>query len=114
VRGAYGAKFLRIEQQISLQTFHRIEHDHRDNAEEKHRDRIFRPAHFVVLIDASDSIEQPLDRAERRVHESFLAVEYAGHENAQRLRDRQDQREEKRDLKPAVRSHQNFSGRRRA
>ena len=57
-------KFLRIERQPLLGAFDEVQKRHRNAAEEKHGHGVLRPAHFVLLIDASQPIHEPFDRAE--------------------------------------------------
>ena len=45
--GATGAEALRIERQHLLQPLHRVQHQHRDDAEQEQRDGVFGPAHLA-------------------------------------------------------------------
>ena len=40
VGGTDGGKFLRVKWQICLQALHQVEHDHRDQTEQQHADRV--------------------------------------------------------------------------
>src|SRR5215467_10414745 len=102
---AHRAEFLRIEGQIALQTLHRIEHDHRHQAEQEHRDGVLGPAHLMVLVDTRDPVEESLNRAQRWVHECLFAVEHTGHEEAQRLGNHEDDCQKKQNLKPTIGGH---------
>ena len=64
--GRDGAEALRIPRQPLLHALHQVEHQHRDDAEQQHRDGVLGPAHLARLVDAGRSIDQPLDRPKHR------------------------------------------------
>ena len=66
-----------------------------------------RPVLILVGIDAGDAIENALDRAQP----TKRAVVHSEHVQSHRLRDGEEHRAIEKNLKPAVRRHQNFSGR---
>ena len=98
-------EFLRIESEDVLRALDQIEQEHRDGAEEEHRGAVFGPAHFAIFVDAADFVEKAFDGAESEIEECFLAIEDARHERAERLRDGEDDGEEKEDLEPTVCGH---------
>ena len=54
---------LRIERQHLLQPLHRVQHQHRHDAEQEQRDGVLGPAHLARLVDAGQAVEQPFERA---------------------------------------------------
>ncbi len=96
---------LRVEWERMLDAFDRVGGEQAHEAEEEHDDGVFGPAHLVGLVDAGEAVDELLDGAEDAVGEGALALEDAGHVDAERLRADEDEREEEEDLKPAVRSH---------
>ena len=88
--GRDGAERLRVEGQRGLEPLHQVEHDHRDDAEEHERDRVLGPAHLVLLVDARQAVDEPLDRTEHGIEPRALAREHARHERPERLGDRED------------------------
>ena len=98
-------KFLRIESENVLRALDQIEKEHRDAAEEQHRGAVLGPVHFAVFVDAAEFVEEAFDWAEGEVEERFFAIEDARHERAERFCDRENDGEEKEDLKPTVGRH---------
>ena len=88
-----------------LQALDQVENDHRHPAEEKHRDRILRPAHLVPFVHTGHAIQQSLERTQQRVEKRFPPVENPSHERAHRFRQRKDDEQEQPDLKPAICTH---------
>ena len=63
------------------------------------------PAHLVIFIHTRDPVQQPLDRPQHRIHKCPLPAEHMRHENAHRLGDSKDEREEEQNLEPAIGRH---------
>ena len=93
VLGRHAREFLRIERQMQLYPLDQIQQQHRHHAEQQHGRSVFRPAHLVVLVHAGQAIDQALDRPHHRIQKRPLAIEDPRHEDTQRLRDQEDQRE---------------------
>ena len=56
MRRVHRTELLRVKRQETLEALDQIQQDHRHYAEQKHRDRILRPAHFMILIHSGNSI----------------------------------------------------------
>ena len=52
-----------------------IEHEHRDEAEDEHGDRVLGPAHLVGFVDAGQAVDQALDGARNWIEECGFALE---------------------------------------
>ena len=74
--GRDGAEALRVERQQLLQPLHRVEHQHRDDAEQQQRDGVLGPSHLVRLVDAGQPVDQPLDRPQHRIEPRPLTREH--------------------------------------
>ena len=57
-------------------------------------DGVLGPAHLACLVDAGESIDQPLERAQDRIEPRALAGEDPRHEAAERRRHREDRQQE--------------------
>jgi len=103
---------LLLDATLILYTLDQVRQKHGDAAEKQHRAGIFRPAHLLGFVHAGQPVNQLFNGAQERVEESLFAIEYAGHERAQRFGDREHHQQKEQDLEPAVVCHgQNFSGR---
>src|SRR5262249_39786193 len=91
--------------QPALQPLQNVDKEERDQAERQNRGGVLGPTLLLILANATDAIGQDLNWAQHRVQECTFAVEYAGHEQPNRLRQRQDQPEEEKDLQNADASH---------
>ena len=81
------------------------ERDHdAQRAEREQREGVLRPG-LLRAVGTAEPEKEAFDAGQRR-----RQLEDAEHVRAQRLREREDDDEEQRDLRPADRSHQNFSG----
>ena len=98
-------QMLRIEGQHALHALEEIQKQHGNRTEQQHGGRIFRPAHFVLFIDAGESIEQAFDRPQHGIQKRALAGKDPSHKNPHRLGNGEDQRQEHEDLKPTVDRH---------
>jgi hypothetical protein len=54
--------------------------------------------HLAVLVDSRQLVNNALDRPQHRIEKRLLAIEYVGHEDAERLRDRENHYEEEQNL----------------
>ena len=105
-------KVLRVPQRDRvLQPLNRIRQQQRRATEDQHGHAILRPAHLRVRVHARQLVQQPLHRNQHRVQPGLLALVHPSHVQPHRLRREQHQHKEDRNLQPAVRGHQNFSGR---
>src|SRR5260370_17062539 len=88
-----------------LRALNQIKQQHGSAAEQQHSESVFGPAHLVFFIDACHAIKQALDWPNHRIEKSALTAEHSCHEHAERLGDRQNQRQEYGDLHPAIGCH---------
>ena len=95
----------RIERQHALQAHQRVEDEEAADVEQQHGDRVGQPVLLARLVDAADSVEHGLDRAQHRRQEGALAVEDARHVAAERLHQRDDDGAIEQDLDPADEGH---------
>ena len=102
-------QMLRIERKHMLDPLDHVGDQKRDEAEQKHRQRIFGPAHLVRFVDAGQPVNPPFQGTKKDVGEGTFAFEDARHVNTHRLCAEQNQHKEKEDLKPAVRGHERGS-----
>ena len=80
------------------------------NVEEHRREGVGLPGHFLLRVDAKDAVDQALGGSEDPLRELRLALVYARHVAAQRLRDRDQKDAVQRNLKDGVGGHEKFSG----
>ena len=64
-----------------------------------------RPPLLFVLPDATQLVDQPFNRPKHRVEERALPLEHPGHEQAHRLREGEDQAEERKNLQNTDTGH---------
>ena len=88
--GAIAPNFCGLNGKMSLNTLNQVQHQHRNNAEQQHRNRVFRPPHFVIFVDAGHPVEQALDGPKDGIQKRALAAEHTRHEDAQRLGDQRE------------------------
>ena len=100
-------KVLGIERERSLQPQREVSDKHGRDAEEQQTRRVIRPVLICFFVDSAEAIDRPLEKSEPVVR----ALVHLVHVNAHRLRHREQHRAIEEDLNPAVRRHQNFSGR---
>ena len=98
-------ELLRIERQRALQPLQGVERQETDDREGDHRRRVGEPALLARLVDASEAIENALDRPQDRREEIGLARIDFDDQAAQRNRGNQREREDDRDLRPADEGH---------
>ena len=99
-------QFLRVERQHILQPENPISEQHRDEAENKHRDRVLLPIVLLLGIDAQHFVSETLDRLKDGIEKSLAArVENASQVKAERLRDKKKRGNVKCELNPAVSVH---------
>jgi hypothetical protein len=65
----------------------------------------------VAFIHARKPVEYALHRPHYRIEPGSLTAEHPRHEPAQGFGDQQHHQQQKENLQPSVRRHQNFSGR---
>ena len=95
--GGTGPKPCGLNGSTVLQPLHRVEHQHRDDAEQQQRDGVLGPAHLARLVDAGEPVDQPLERPQHRVEPGALAGEHAGHVAADERRHQEDGEQEERE-----------------
>ncbi len=101
----HAREVLRIERQVPLQTLDRVGHEHAEGAERQQRERVRLPILLFPRIDAEQAVEGVLDAAEPAAERRVAPLEDPKHVSADRLRDRQDEREEDENLNPAYERH---------
>jgi hypothetical protein len=85
---------LRVEGKYALQTLQQICEKKTEYAERKDGCRVAYPRLLDVGMNSAKPINQPFNRPKNRVKKRPLALEYAKHENANRLGDGDDEPEE--------------------
>ena len=93
-----------------LKPLQRVDDEQPENVERHRSDRVLRPAHLPLRIDAADPVEHALDRRAQRVEDRRLAFVYARHVRAERLRQRDQDDDVEDELQISVRGHSNHSG----
>jgi hypothetical protein len=88
-----------------LRSFDKVQKSHRNSAEQKHGNGVFRPPHFPALVDSRQPVNKPLDWPKHRIEKCLLAIENPHHENADRLCNQQNHEKKESDLKPTIRRH---------
>ncbi len=99
------AEPLRVQGQVPLQPLDEVREDELRNGERQQRARVLRPSLLDVFPDSAQPVDQPLERPQDRVQKRALALEQPGHEDAERLGQREDQREEEQNLVDPYRRH---------
>jgi len=86
---------LRIEGQVTLQTLNEIKNQHRNGTKQEHCYGVFSPAHLAFFVHSGQFVDKTFNRSQQRIEERLLAIEDMRHKDPERLRNDQDQREEK-------------------
>ena len=103
--GRHCRECLRVPGQAGLEAFDQVQHQHRDDAEKQHGDRVLGPAHIARLVDTCQPVEQPLQRPHHGIEQGALAGEHARHEHAKHRRHEKHEEQKEKDLQPAVGCH---------
>jgi hypothetical protein len=91
-----------------------VEHQQAGEVEEQHGHGVGLPAHLLVGPDPGQSVDQPLQPAERLVQPERLVLVDAGHVGAQGFGQGDQNEYVERELKDPVRRHEKSSGFNRA
>ncbi len=98
-------KAARVQWEEALQALQDIERQESGDGEREHRQRIDKPVLLVRWINSRQAIEAALDRSQCGTEKGSFARVYVGNEFAERYGAGQNQREHKRDLRPADERH---------
>jgi hypothetical protein len=104
----------RVERQHALHALERVRGQEPGQVEEEHRQGVDLPTHLRAGRDAGRLVDEPLEPAQRPTEHDRPALIHASHVCAERLGQREQDDEIKRDLQDSVASHAKSSGLRRA